>query len=404
MSKLVRVSNLTRGKKVLISNGNYSEFLLEVKAKFDLEPDVEVILKDDQGAEIQADVFLVLLDLVLIPNLEFIIKDEFQNEVPLSFNLDPGISSHVGSQNDSVNSCSSLTTFGQNLDFTQILKSTVDSNHELQNLVTECNSKGFVNKQSSTILINCFVTKLIEIKGPSPSTADQRLFAISILNILPCWRYPQSAEGIDILFDDVNRSGLIQSRLRAIHQKLNAEQPNRKRSSQIKTLGSHSKTSKTAVAESPEFNEKLVQDLNSASTKDGGGLIKELMGATLDHRNYLRSTRDNLFLKIYPKFKECDFMINHEFTLMHPNDDNRFLENWPALSEGIVEKAKEISHAPALLKFLAEEFSNWDSGIGALLALLHLIPPTVQGKGKGKRCKLNEAAGRLISFYKVKIS
>lgn len=59
-----------------------------------MEPDVEVILKDDQGAEIQADVFLVLLDLVLIPNLEFIIKDEFQNEVPLSFNLDPGISSH----------------------------------------------------------------------------------------------------------------------------------------------------------------------------------------------------------------------------------------------------------------------------------------------------------------------
>lgn len=44
---------------------------------------------------------------------------------------------------------------------------------------------------------------------------------------------------------------------------------------------------------------------------------------------------------------------------MHPNDDNRFLENWPALSEGIVEKAKEISHAPALLKFLAEEFCNY---------------------------------------------
>ncbi|OXA57862.1 Xanthine dehydrogenase/oxidase [Folsomia candida] len=85
---------------------------------------------------------------------------------------------------------------GLNSKMIQILKSTVDSNHELQNLVTECNSKGFVNKQSSTILINCFVTKLIEIKGPSPSTADQRLFAISILNILPCWRYPQSAEGI----------------------------------------------------------------------------------------------------------------------------------------------------------------------------------------------------------------
>lgn len=115
---------------------------------------------------------------------------------------------------------------------------------------------------------------------------------------------------------------------------------------------------------------------------------------------------------------------------MHENESNNFLEKWPALAEGIIKIAREISKSPSLLKFLADEFSNvkfcyeftcirnpfeipfshvllicvgnWDKEIGALLILLHLIPPTAQGKGKGGRCKIDGAKGRIITFHKVR--
>jgi len=44
---------------------------------------------------------------------------------------------------------------------------------------------------------------------------------------------------------------------------------------------------------------------------------------------------------------------------------------------------------------------KWDDSIFALLALLQLIPPAPQGKGKGSRAKIEDARHRLVSFYKV---
>ncbi|OXA48782.1 hypothetical protein Fcan01_16137 [Folsomia candida] len=135
------------------------------------------------------------------------------------------------------------------------------------------------------------------------------------------WKYSLSTEGIDILFDEINRK---------------------------KNGGPAAKVSKQVSADITSFDETLVTELNSSTSKGGGPAdIKQLMEKTISHRNHLRSVGDNSILKTYTKFAECDFME-----------------------------------------------------IGALLILLHLIPPTAQGKGKGGRCKIDGAKGRIITFHK----
>lgn len=44
---------------------------------------------------------------------------------------------------------------------------------------------------------------------------------------------------------------------------------------------------------------------------------------------------------------------------------------------------------------------NWDTELAAFLALLYLIPPAAQGKGKGSRSSISDARNLMVSYYKV---
>ncbi|OXA41963.1 hypothetical protein Fcan01_23046 [Folsomia candida] len=81
--------------------------------------------------------------------------------------------------------------------------------------------KKFVEPSAVSTLIKEFVGRLVRIKGETPSTREQKLFAKAIVDLVPAWRYPGTLDGIDILYDEVNRSGLlllVQARLRTIHK------------------------------------------------------------------------------------------------------------------------------------------------------------------------------------------
>ncbi|XP_035711162.1 uncharacterized protein LOC118436708 [Folsomia candida] len=88
-------------------------------------------------------------------------------------------------------------------------------------------------------------------------------------------------------------------------------------------------------------------------------------------------------------------MINFEFSQLYPEEENNFLNSWQIWTKQILQEAKYINKSPALLKFLTENCGEWDEAIGALFTLLHLIPPTAQGKAKRNRCNIEDAKTRL---------
>ncbi|XP_021952476.1 uncharacterized protein LOC110849378 [Folsomia candida] len=86
MEKLIRVSNLYRGKKLIISTADLETFLQKVREKFSLDPDLEISFEDDQGAEIDNEVFPILLQQIATPNIIFRTKDEEISSVDISHN------------------------------------------------------------------------------------------------------------------------------------------------------------------------------------------------------------------------------------------------------------------------------------------------------------------------------
>ncbi|OXA55062.1 hypothetical protein Fcan01_10168 [Folsomia candida] len=220
-TKLVRVSNNIRGKKLISSDGNFEEFLSSVRSKFELDEAENITFVEEYGAEVDSDVFPILVSLDGIQNIIFKLEEESSVlEIDLSYNNTSQSSYFL----PAAGNIGLSQSFGIGDNFKQILQTTVQQNNVIHGIVEDCKSKGFVDDKSSTILINEFVSKLIEIKGDSPATSVQKQFAAAIVEILPCWRYSGSKDGLDILFDEVSRSGLIQTRLRRIHQILHTSQ------------------------------------------------------------------------------------------------------------------------------------------------------------------------------------
>ncbi|OXA38358.1 hypothetical protein Fcan01_26799 [Folsomia candida] len=369
MSYLIRVSNITRGKKIIVSTDNYQELLIEVKLDFELDDQSDISLQDDQGAEIGEKVFSFFVKQQATPNIEFLVKGEIQTELTVNPTT---ISPIVYLSQQYAQPSGSLPHYLDANYFTQILEFTLDNSPDLKQVVADCNRKGCVDQSASAILINAFVAKLLEVKGETPSSADQKLLAKAIVTILPCWKYSLSTEGIVMIFYLTRLIGQVPSNpdcglsVKTCISRLQNRSVNLPRKG-----GPAAKISKQVSADITSFHENLVTELNSSTSKGGGPAdIKQLMEKTVGHRNHLRSVGDNSILKTYTKFAECDFMINYEFFLMHENESNNFR-------------------------------SNWDKEIGALLILLHLIPPTAQGKGKGGRCKIDGAKGRIITFHKT---
>lgn len=112
----------------------------------------------------------------------------------------------------------------------------------------------------------------------------------------------------DILFDEIGRSGLIQRRLRTIHQKLKTTEKKKELRAKKTQLGTGGPKPKTAKLDDNGQYE-LVRSLNGSSAKSGSAEIIKLAQDTLEHRNYLRRVNPQSILLVYTKFVDCDFLV-----------------------------------------------------------------------------------------------
>jgi hypothetical protein len=116
------------------------------------------------------------------------------------------------------------------------------------------------------------------------------------------------------LYDKVNRSGLIQKRLKEIHRNLKKQGNPLKRPATLQpTFGPKSQRQQTDSSDVQDSDfERDILLLNGTSSRRAEE-IKDLMGKTFFHRDKLRKTNEQSILAVYKKFTECDFMVSYIF-------------------------------------------------------------------------------------------
>lgn len=112
----------------------------------------------------------------------------------------------------------------------------------------------------------------------------------------------------DILYDDVNRGGLIQTKLRQIHRNTTKKNPTKRKATPVVSGGPRPKLLAVAGVEEKEVPEELAL-LNSAGPKTAEAEIEKFMVKLLPHRNNIRRVSASRLLLEYPKFKELSYLV-----------------------------------------------------------------------------------------------
>ncbi|KAK0135073.1 hypothetical protein N1851_029111 [Merluccius polli] len=148
--------------------------------------------------------------------------------------------------------------------------------------------------------------------------------------------------------------------------------------------------------------------------------IKKKMKLTFDFRRnmVLDPQQSSNVLSVFPRFKDVKGLVEQDFVLMFGEDvSGKFLEKWTTtFKKKIIQQCRKLPSTSELEDLLlaadtpedgteVDDDSGWDSDLSSILLLLHLIPPSAQGRkrpGKTTRCfSAWEAEKHLVVFKKT---
>ncbi|XP_043960385.1 uncharacterized protein LOC122824168 [Gambusia affinis] len=112
---------------------------------------------------------------------------------------------------------------------------------------------------------------------------------------------------------------------------------------------------------------------------------------------------------VFPRFLETPGLIEQDFRLLFGEGTaNKVLEKWPtSLKSKVIKESHGLVPTTELLDLLrnaelaAEAENGWDSDMSAILLLLHLLPPSAQGRKRPSKMSASQAVDHLIRFLKV---
>ncbi|XP_076733712.1 uncharacterized protein LOC143414009 [Maylandia zebra] len=119
-------------------------------------------------------------------------------------------------------------------------------------------------------------------------------------------------------------------------------------------------------------------------------------------------------LSVFPRFKDIKGLIEQDFVLMFGEDvSGRLLERWPTtFKRRIIQQGRNLPSTSDLEELLLAADSpedatevnadiGWDSDLSAILLLLHLIPPSGQGRKRPGKVSASQAERCLVVFKKT---
>lgn len=142
--------------------------------------------------------------------------------------------------------------------------------------------------------------------------------------------------------------------------------------------------------------------------------IKKKMKLTFYYRHnmVLDPMQSNEILTIFSRFKDIKGLIEQDFVLMFGGVSGKLLEKWTTVfKKNVIQQCKKLPNTSDLEELLlaaespagdSEEGVNcaWDSDLSSIILLLHLIPPSAQGRKRPGKVSASQAEKQLVVFKK----
>ncbi|XP_034566405.1 uncharacterized protein LOC117831709 [Notolabrus celidotus] len=445
---LIKTKINNEQKYVKITEPSLDEFLSSAFMKFSMPPVSEgVKVFDETGTEIDADVFE---EVVQQPNAGvFTIRFENGFQGTASSDCYSGPSSSAGALLDVVtnsplecSACSAENTAILELtpcssddtiildedpsparkrqkaddDAKTVVESALTKKPGGDRIVREYNRTKSLTDSSRRQMINILTADMTETYGTSPPRHVRETYARGIVAMFPYLMDPYSKNGYEHFYDAESGSGYLAWRLKTIQRKSASSESRGSRQ-----LSGGGPTARRDASFSPEItlNEAQCREaISFMKYSSDEAAIKQKMQMTYDYRRnmVLDEEKSSEVLAEFSRFKDIKGLIEQDFILQFGEDlAAKFLEKWPTtFKQKVIQLSKALPASSDLEELIhcAETTSDeeremddtlasgWDSDLSSIILLLHLIPPSAQGRKRPGKVSPTQAEKHLVVFKK----
>ncbi|XP_026067700.1 uncharacterized protein LOC113061784 isoform X2 [Carassius auratus] len=281
-------------------------------------------------------------------------------------------------------------------------------------IIREYNKTKSLTDSTRRKMIKILTADMTEKHSTSPPRNIREMYAQGIVALFPYLRDPYTKNGYEHYYDPQSGQGYLTWKIKNI-QRNSASSENCRRSSQSFSGGPTSEreaASSTDVILTEEQCREAVSLMKHTSEVD---TIKIKMKETFQYRRKMIQdpNRSTDVLTEFPRFLDVQGLIEQDFVLLFgEKTTSKLLERWPTtFMHKVIQQSKSLNSSQALQDLIdcAEMTvkeneigdAGWNSDIASILLLLHLIPPSPQGRKRPGKMSASQAEKHLVIFKKA---
>ncbi|GAA6069269.1 uncharacterized protein LOC113118512 [Tachysurus ichikawai] len=220
---------------------------------------------------------------------------------------------------------------------------------------------------------------------------------------------PYSQHGYEHYYDPESGSGYLAWRLKTMQRKTVEERG--ASVSKSPKVGGPGRVRQTFTFDREPSDEDVEAAIAVLRHSADAKTVCEKMKMTFMYRQAMvnnEAKSSDVFL-VFPQFLNTPGLIEQDFRFLFGEATaNKFLEKWPPTFKAkVIKESHELVPSTELFDLMrnaesaAEVENGWDSDISAILLLLHLLPPSAQGRKRPGKLSVYQAVDRLIRFQKA---
>ncbi|XP_041960039.1 uncharacterized protein LOC121718821 isoform X3 [Alosa sapidissima] len=386
-------------------------FMTEVRVKFSINEDKTLIVTDDGGMEVDADVFpeLVTKDMCLV------IHDSDEESPIPEFSSSLTDTCSLPSSQDSGTTLSLCKRACLEEDVLQcapareLVKKVLLEKPGGAAIMKEYEDTGSLCDSSRRQMVNILAAHMTETEGRIPQRLTKEKYALGVITLFPYLKDPFSKKGYEHFYDAQSGTGFIAWRLKTIQRKTKLRPPS---SGSPKADGGP--TVARNISQDQLQDEACEEAISLMTHTNDRETIFQKMQETFQYRQRLihNPATSAKVLSVFPRLLDTKGLVLQDFSLLVGSETSaRLLERWPSFKPKLIKEGAALVQTPLLQRLLlsareeqvepsADNLQGWDSDMSTLLLLLHILSPQAAGRKRSHKISASRAIDNLVVFHK----
>ncbi|XP_043085446.1 uncharacterized protein LOC122332212 [Puntigrus tetrazona] len=279
-------------------------------------------------------------------------------------------------------------------------------------IIREYNKTKCLSDSNRRKMVNILTADMTEKHSSSPPKQVRELYAQGIIALFPYLRDPYAKLGYEHYYDPQSGQGYLSWKIKNIQRN---SAPSEIRRCVPQSFGGPSAQREASFSTEVILTEEQYREAVSLMKHTSEEVtVKVKMRETFQYRRKMvhDPSRCTDVLTEFPRYLDIKGLIELDFAcLFGEKTAAKFLERWPTtFMPKVIQQSKGLNSSQELQDLIhcaesavdtESDEDGWGSGLASILLLLHLIPPSPQGRKRPGKMSASQAEKHIVIFKKT---